>query len=378
MPDPKDQPAADDAGESKEPVLTMHERIDKGFEEIDLLTEQENAAKAKADGQPAGEKKDEPGGPAQKPYKILKVQGKEIPVKDEAEYDALAQKGLDYTKKTQTLAEDRRGAEAEAKKEADRLADAAEAMNEKIERLIASGVLPRTFTKDKPKDDKPAGEPKAEGEISAELAEVYARFQLDPANAYPHEKKLVEAQFALERRLMAIEDRDKQATQQRANALVEETIAEERKAYPFDDIRDDQGNDVTRERLKAIIATKMTISGVERPTADQMVGWIKESVHDIHVSQKGNGAPPVSDDADPEEFAKTHPGLVKKLQEAAVAKALAERTKHPPTLTPGKREFDPAKKQGPKAGAEGSKSFEEYLDRGFKDPDVLKALSGGE
>ena len=47
------------------------------------------------------------------PYKVLKIQGKEVPVYSEEELIELAQKGTDYTKKTQAVSEERKLLESE-------------------------------------------------------------------------------------------------------------------------------------------------------------------------------------------------------------------------------------------------------------------------
>jgi hypothetical protein len=393
----KDQAqGADGGGQSEKKSLTMDmdERIDKGFEEIELLTEQENAAKAKAKEKkepqpPPSEEKKEPEGPtSKKPYKVLKVGGKEIPVfskqelvekiiefyPDDNKLVDLAQLPADYTRKTQLLADDRRDAEEKVKKEVDKVSDATEKMANLVEKLIAAKVLPANFAAGAGKE---AAKEKVGGEISDDLAKVYEEFQLDPANAYPHEKKQVEELFVLRNRLARIEQEREIERQERADEIIEKTISKERETFPFDDILDDQGNNLTRNKIKEIVNTKRTLSGIEKPDKDQIFAWLKEAVKDLHDAQKkGNGGSDVSDDMDMEDFSTKFPNLAKKVRDAAVEKEKAERSKIPPTLTPGKREIDMAKRPGQKAVKEGSKSFEDFLDEGFKDPDVIKSLGG--
>jgi hypothetical protein len=58
---------------------------------------------------------------SRKPYKILKVQGKEVPVYSEEELINLAQMGTDYTKKRQADSEDRKKWESEVQEKHDQL-----------------------------------------------------------------------------------------------------------------------------------------------------------------------------------------------------------------------------------------------------------------
>lgn len=377
-PEMKDQVAGGEAeGQSKEPALSMDEQIDKGWEQVELLTEQENAAKAKAkEGQPkGGETKKETDGSLQKPYRVLKVGGKEIPVKSEEELIELAQKGADYTKKTQTLADERREAEAKIKTETDRVTEAMEKAAELAERMMKSGVLPRKFDADKGNEPS-AGREVGDQGLPGDLAKVYEEFQLDPANAYPHEKKYIEELAKMRNKVKSLEDERRIEREERAEKIVSETIAKERESYPFEEVKDDQGNDVTREKLKAIVATKRAIAGVEKPTMETVLEWVKESVRELHASQKGNGQVTIPQNMEAEEFEAKFPDFAKKYKEAVLEKARVEKGKLPPSLTPGRREVDPSKRPAAKAAREG-KSSDDWIEEGFKDPDVLKAINGG-
>ena len=118
MTDPKDQGQTEKVDGQSEKTLGLDEQFDKGWEEVELLTQQEQAAKAKPAEEAKVETKKEAGTDTAKPFKVLKVGGKDVPVQTEDELVALAQKGYDYTRKTQLLADDRRAAEGEIKTKA--------------------------------------------------------------------------------------------------------------------------------------------------------------------------------------------------------------------------------------------------------------------
>lgn len=366
----------DQAIEQSEAQLTFDERIDKGWEQVELLTEQENAAKAKAkEDQPkGGETKKETDDSSSKPYRVLKVGGKDIPVKSEEELIELAQKGADYTKKTQTLAEDRREAEAKMKVETDKVTEAMEKAAELAERLMKSGVLPRKFDAEKGKEPS-AGREEGDQSPSEELAKVYEEFQLDPANAYPHEKKQIEELAKMRSEVRELKEERRLEREERAEKIVSDIIAKERESHPFEDVKDDQGNDVTRDKLRAIVATKRAISGVEKPTMDVVLEWVRESVRELHANQAGSGQVVISKEMGADEFEAKFPDFAKKYKEAILEKARIEKGKVPPSLTPGRREVDPSKRPAAKAAREG-KSSDDWIEEGFRDPEVLKAIGG--
>jgi hypothetical protein len=288
--------------------LTMDEQFDRGWDQVELLTSQENEAKAKAKAKPAETQPEKESGTStsEKPFKVLKVQGKEIPVATEEEYDALASKGLDYTKKTQLLADDRRTAESQLREEEKRLADAANGLNATLDELrkIKASERPDDQTlKDAlhPADDD-------------QYAKVYAEFEIDPKYAQPHEVKSVKEIARLREVVDRLDTGYKEIAQEKANKAIHAVIEKERETYPYEDVIDDQGKNLTEAQLASIITTKKTAAEASGEKADPMK-ILKESVQEIHLAQKKTReALSITDQMDPDTFMKNYPGLAEKVR----------------------------------------------------------------
>jgi hypothetical protein len=373
----EDQVAEPKAGEqSLEKSPSLDEQFSRGWEQVEIATEQENAAKAKPKEEAKAAEKKEPGDSTSKPYKVLKVGGKEIPVATEEEFIALAQKGADYTKKTQALADDRRGAEAEVKKEEDRLAAASTRMETLLQKIIDKGYVPEKVGAAVKAKVAAAGEAVDDaGKVDEDDKAIYEEFQIDPANAYPHEKKTVKAIAEMRKELQ-------QLRLERATETAEKAIAEERENFPYDDIKDDQGEDLTKKQLWALVVAKKQLSGIEKPDIKMITGWAREAVRDLHDKQRNGKPAEISDDMDLAEFIefmKKFPKLAQTLKVTVGAKAIeeneAEKAKVPPSIKGATRPADLTRK--PKADAGQRKSLDDYLDEGFKDPETIKALTGG-
>jgi len=366
----KDQAAKAEAEGQSEEKETLDSLYDKGWEQVELLTQNERAAAAKPEEEAGGEKKTgEEAPPPTKPFKVLKVQGKEIPVMTEAEYETLAMKGLDYTKKTQSLADDRRAAESEFKSKEGELGAQIAKANELLDRMIASGIIPANVGKAAKKAAAEAGEEAAEGEGTPtdEDAAVFKRFGLDPQNAYPHEKAMV-------RSLSELESEIQQIRLERAQAKVDQAIAEERENFPYEDVKNDQGEDLTQQQITAMVMRRKQASGLSKPTVDQVVGWAREAVRELHDIQRKGAASDINDDTDPLEFAKRYPKLAKALRGNG-SEGEGQATKRadvPPAVKPSPRASDLTRK---KAVSPSGKSMEDYLEAGFADPDIIKALN---
>lgn len=355
----QDQAQATPEQSQKEDPLSLDQQFDKGWEQVELLTEQEATPKREATEPPTKDQGDS----TPKPFKVLKVGGKEVPVASEEELIALAQKGADYTKKTQALADERRDAEAKLKGEADRLATEASKMNELLDRLTAAGIVPGKLGAAKTGTEDTAV-PAVDKEAEEELA-VFKKYDIDPQSAYPHEKKIVKTLANLERELQTIKLRE-------ASAVIDAAIEDEREKFPYDDIKDDKGQDQTKVRLSAIVLQKKQAAGVETPDIPMVEKWAREAVRELHDMQRPRGdADQISDDMDPIEFRKKFPKLA-----ASLGPSVDQRINPliPPPIKPASRPTDLRAK--PKASTQG-KSLEEFLNEGFNDPDILKALNGG-
>jgi hypothetical protein len=159
--------------------------------------------------------------------------------------------------------------------------------------------------------------------------------------------------------------------------VLQKAIEEERENFPFDDIKDDQGTDLTRKQLGAILRQKRQDSGVEKPTVEQATTWAREAVRELHDLQRKSTPSAISDDMDPAEFAKKFPKLaagLKGSQPAAASKAEDAQAadKLPPTIKPTARPSDLTRR--PRVDRGDRKSCDDYLEEGFKDPETLRAL----
>jgi hypothetical protein len=352
-----------DAGQSvKKP--SFDESFDRGWDQVELLTNQENEAKARAAKPEPAEKTDtdkELGKPTsdKAPFRVLKVQGKDLPVYSEDELIELAQKGADYTKKTQALAEDRRTAEQQLKGEEKRLADAAFDLNKTLDQLSRMKAGKKT---DEPTED---GEAK---DIPPEEAKIYGEYGIDPKFAQAHEIKIVKD-------LAEVKSQIKEIRAEKADAEIRKIIAKERETYPYEDVVDDQGQSITETQLASIVTAKRKAAEAASEKPDP-TKWLKEAVREVHLSQKkikDTLTPEVSDAMDPDVFLTKFPSLADKLKEkfGTVAKT---REAVPPSLPATRREPTMPPKQ--KAVSPTGKSLNDWLEEGFRDPETIKALTG--
>lgn len=342
---------------------TFDQKFDKGWDQVELLTNQENEAKAKAnEPKPAEPPIEGDKSTPQTPFKVLKVQGKELPVYSEQELIELAQKGADYTKKTQTLADDRRTAEQQLKDEEKKLNDKAAELNATLDELMR---LKQGKPKSEDKDE--SGEPA----IDPEQEKIFQRFKIDPKYAQPHEVEIVKELAQVTEYIQQIKSRE---TEQK----VREVIAKERETHPYEDIIDDKGQNITEQQLAAIISNKRREAEQAKMPMDG-ARWIKEAVEEVHLSQKKTReALSISDDMDPDTFAQKYPALAEKLK-AKMAPAVptpSPRSIVPPSLPATQREPTP-RPVLKKAVAPPGKSLDDWLNEGFSDPDIIKALNGG-
>lgn len=372
------------------------EKYDKGWKAVEEMTAAENAAAAKkatpvaADDEcpecdeaekerrRAAKKSKETSTPGQKPFKVLKVQGKDLEIMTEAEYDALASKGADYTKKTQALSEDRKAAEAEIKGKVEAVEAQSAKMNALIQKLVDAKLLPEGATAEEKKEQvaEVAGGP-------ADKSEIYAQFEIDPNYAQPAEKKMVEAIYSMRKDMDDLKTFVGQARTEKVQSLIDGIVAEERKKFPFEEITNDQGQNLTAMQFRAIVQAKREALGLtdgKEIPADQVISIVRDAVKEVHLLQqksKDSAGLEFSDSMSEDDFVAKHPELAQRLKTKFGAEAVVEsdtkKSKVPPTLTPVSK----GQETKPGKGAEPArKSFADYLEAGFKDPETLKAISG--
>lgn len=364
MPD-KDQVQGQKAGEqSKEKPESFSDRFDRGWDQVELLTKQESEAKAQ---KPAATEPIQDGDKSNSdkvPFKVLKVQGKDVPVYSEEELIELAQKGSDYTKKTQTLAEEKRAAEAALKEEEKKLADAATDLNKTLDQMMK--------LKEERKSVDSPDVPKDNTEIPPVEASIYADYGIDPKYAQPHEIKIVKDLAEVKAQMRSIQ-------QERATAEINKIIAKERETYPYEDVVDDQGQNITESQIASIVTAKRTAAERAKENLDP-AKWLKEAVREVHIAQqKTRESLSVSDGMDPDSFVLKYPDLAAKLKAkfgAVEQQASQQKSIIPPALPATKRDGVPTTMKK-KAVAPGGKSLNDWLDEGFNDPETIKALTGG-
>uniref|UniRef100_A0A6M3J1N6 Uncharacterized protein n=2 Tax=viral metagenome TaxID=1070528 RepID=A0A6M3J1N6_9ZZZZ len=195
-------------------------------------------AKAKAkepcEGCPPEETEAKPKPEERKPYKVLKVEGKDVPVYSEDELVALAQKGTHYTQERQRDAE----WEKDLKGRESKIEALAPAIEKILAHIDAGGKLP--------------------GEESQETTPQKEEDQiLDPAA----ERKI----RVLEQKLSQI-DKENQALKKstetvqqqeffkQASGELDRTFTEVTKTTPFEQVKDEEGRNVSQELFSGIVA----------------------------------------------------------------------------------------------------------------------------
>lgn len=306
------------------------------------------------------------------PYKILKVQGKEVPVYSEQELVDMAQMGVDYTRKRQADAEDRRKWEGEYEGKHRELTDLAEKY-EKLLSVIKPGErIPgteQTFTPAQPVSKKT----------------VYEEYGIDPDYADDFQKKIVNDQVAMREKVAAYETKLQQVEAFTNAMVLKETatnlgkiIKEEREKFPIDEIMSEDGSEnLTQKQFATMILAKNEQARAEGRKTD-LATMAREVVRDIHYMQsksKTNAAPDISNELSPEQFAAKYPDLFRKIAEKVQGKAVAEYVEQkenlPPSLESRRKEVDISKINSRKP-----ETTEEWLDAGFNDPLVSALFKG--
>lgn len=364
----KDQAAGNDEQSKSK---TLEELVDEGWAELESTTAAEHDAEAKAKSNPASrEDKAQTKDAPKEPYKVLKVGGKDIPVASEEELIALAQKGMDYTQKTQNLSKDRKEAETKIKSEHASLTAEAKRLNDLLDKLQVArpDLWKKAEDKEGPKDDE----------------DVFKEFDIDPETALPSEKKMASATANLRKELKALKELIDEERVSRAMDKFNVIVEEEKKKYPFEETFDEQGRPTHVAKLEELILAKKAAVESIGGTFD-VVKSARESVKELYELQqsakteteattdKTTEGPGVKDDMDIEEFKKKFPGLSQKLMATALAVDKEQRSKLPPTV----KGVSSAPVTAPKAkDSDKHNSLGEFLDAGFNDPDIVKALQG--
>jgi len=305
-----------------------------------------------------------------KPYKILKVQGKDVPVYSEEELINLAQMGTDYTKKRQADSDEKRKWETEYEGKHRELSDLAE----KYEKLM--GVM-------KPGDRIPGTEQTFKPAEQVSKTAIYAEYGIDPEYADGFQKKMIDDQVSMREKIAAYETKMQQLEGFTNAMVLKETavnigkvIKEERDKFPIDEIMSEDGSEnLTQKQFASLILAKNEQAKSQGKKLD-LAEASREVVRDIHFMQsksKTIAAPDISNELTPEQFAAKYPDLFKRVAEKVTGKAVAEyvETKEnlPPSLESRKTEVDLSRIDTTKK----PESPEDWIDAGFDSPE-MKAL----
>ena len=307
------------------------------------------------------------------PYKVLKVQGKEHPVYTEQELIDLAQMGVDYTKKRQADSETQRDWEGkfQAKhEELETLADKFNQMFSKIGPGDAKAVSTSPEVKEPPVPTKES---------------IYAEYGIDPEYAEPYQKKMIDDNFNLTKKLASY-DAELQQIKGVTNLMIlkettmklGEVIKDERNTHPFDEVMSEDGKDnLTQKQFMSLMMQKERDAKAQNRKVN-IEELARETVRDMHTLQrtaKGNATPSVDKAMSAEDIEKNYPDLYAKIlakaKGSAVAEYEADKAKVPPSLESRKHEVDVSKVDNKKP-----ETTDDWIDAGFKDSIVMSAFKG--
>lgn len=296
------------------------------------------------------------------PYKIIKVNGRDYAVESEEEYNALASKGADYTRKTQALADEKRQVE---KIPADM--QAAIKRFDDLAARLEGGLAAGTRTAASAKVEEPPAK-----EVSLEEEYGY-----DPDMVDPHVPKLAAKLRASDKKLAMLEESNKLFFLDKVVQTINGTIAQATKDFPIENIKDENGKSVTWDQFVGTFKNLMEDPANNKRSIPEMA---TEAVRMIHVSQKTlrertaeeAKSDAVSDDIPLDELKAKHPKLFERISDQAVAEHAAKAGELPPT--PKSRGTEATAKTSEKAHVEGRK-LRDRLDDAFNDPEVLAGLN---
>ncbi len=383
MPDekPKDQPKEESAEKKEEVNITdVHSAFkdaDKLFEEMNVASEEEAKKKPKKEVK-AEEKpcRHCPEGKTQeqltaedivwdsidyaKPDFPLPIKrGDKIEwINTAKEYHDRASQQIDYTKKTQVIAED--------KKELD------EKQTQMLEMMSNIYGVMEKEGKTKPKEVAET----IEGPKEVDPKDVFERWNIDEELADDSEKRMVTAFVDQENKYNKMEamvkkhgDAVKFMTLREMGNEVKVAADKAREEFPIKSIIDKETNeDLTKKQFIATLITKVdSEEGKKRPFAEMVTETIKE-IHHIQQQQKEEfAAEQVTDETSIEDLKTKHPALYEKMVKAIKPSAVAEHEEEianlPPSLNHVDKDMDTLKtsKKGKIA------SVESAIDEGFKD-----------
>jgi len=357
----KDQSAATEAPKSEEGYKLPERGFFQGDEMMKFAEQMEEVGKTA----PTPEKKEKrpcpEGAPCpdeekkakpteeRKPYKVLKVKGKDFPVYSEEEHDALAQKGAHYTQERQKDSEWERDLQAREER--------IERLSPHIERIVefldGGGELPGARV---PRREEPLPEEEILDPIAAERM-----------------KRLEERLGTLESENKNLKGRAQVDSFERAQRELTETFNSVTKEVPFEQVLDENGRNISQELFSGLIALKANKDALRMKSErgfkmKTMTEYMKDTATDLAYLEKyfrGNGPGEVSADIVKTKFPKVAEALgqeaidvyLKNLEESG--EPVVRATKTEPSVRPPKRKF---------------KGISDALEQGMADPEIIEGL----
>jgi hypothetical protein len=315
-----------------------------------------------------GGKKEKPPVDERKPIKTIKVQGKDVHLYTEQEIDEYLSKGIDYTKKTQTLAEEKRGLMTRE----EQLQEQFRTLQEKVEKLS---------TYQKPERDADAPPEKTRT--------IFEEFEIDEDYAEPWQKKMlthIQSLRNMNDEMASRSDKMSRALEmmlmEKSVNVIEGAIQKAREEFPVRQILDEGGEDITKKQFITLLAQKAN-EQMGKPQPRSMPELAREAVKEIHDFQRlASGQAvnqvvdmiPKDDAVNVDDFKTKYPKAYNAIKDNAVADYLARRDELPPTLNKTGADVSTAKIKSDRE-EKGYESIGEGFDRGFEDPDLLRTVA---
>jgi hypothetical protein len=328
--------------------------LDKGPEPVAAPVPEKKAEapcpgcdKDKAD--KAAAAKPAPGQPAavviDKPFKVLEVEGKKFVFNTKEEYDAALSWNRDQSERETKFA-------------------AITAPLQKLVTLIEQGKLPDVVAAAKP-------------------APVEKEEELDMEDVHPAIRKRLEDQekeiAGLRTFTKKIELREGEERFTQAKSIVENLATEARTKHPFDDFEDPDSKDNVSMDLYAgyvsVLVNRDALKHEVDPShpVKTMPEYLDEAAKRLskyqgfHRGSSGNGGA-----IDAEALRKSHPDVVKAIEQSAVANYLRGQEGLPPTIQASGSEARQTDTPGSKKAL---KSFNAYMKAAEEDPEISEEIS---
>ncbi len=325
--------------------------------EKDRRAKEEAAAKAGQEGKKTGEAK-------KPPYKIIKVQGRDYAVESEEEYDRLASQGADYTKKTQSLADEKRALEGGLPEQLKSQIARFNELADRLEKGVAVGT-------------RSAASATAE-EAPAKDVPLEEEYGYDPEMVDPHVPKLAASLRTANKKLAMLEESNKLFFLDKVVQTIQGTLTQAVKQFPIENIKDEGGKSITWDQFVGTFKAMLEDPANNSRSIPEMA---TEAVRSIHLSQKAlrEGAASEAkselprEDMPLEEAKAKFPALFARISDQAVAEHSAKAGELPPT--PKSRGTEATAGQAEKKKFVEGRKFRDTMDDAFNDPEVLAGIT---